>query len=333
MHVLYRFLLILLCISCLAACVKREDLDVLELKVSQQDQEIQQLNQKLGKTSKELEAARPEQADMWSDVQSMRSRLAAIESQLEELQQSKIKSDEQHAQFDKQIGTLQGTTVYLDASLRTIASQMAVDLPIYNAATFDAKSTVVGTENATAIPPKIGTVSGTSNEQQKETSALPPSATSDKPANTLVAADGTELVVNPGKAPASPQSVNAVTEQRLYDAAYEAFKDRRYKDALRMWEQFESTYPKHSLVANAVFWQGETNYQLKEYAPAILAYQRVIDKYTKSDKFRSAMLKQGVAFIKLGKNQAAKVRLDELIKKFPKTPEAERAKKALTEIK
>ena len=102
--------------------------------------------------------------------------------------------------------------------------------------------------------------------------------------------------------------------------------------AIRSYYEFEKIYPKHSLVANAVFWQGETNYQLKEYGPAVLAYQRVIDTYSKSDKYRSAMLKQGISFGKLGKKTAAKVRLEELIKKFPKSPEADRAKKALKEI-
>ncbi|UZP68504.1 tol-pal system protein YbgF [Desulfovibrio mangrovi] len=346
-------LLSLTCIALLTACVKREDMDALELKVYEQDQQIQQLNQKIGKTTKELEAARPEQADMWSDVQSMRPRMARIESTLEEMQHRSMQSEEDSSALQNDVSYLKKMVAYLEANLRVMASQSGIDLPEPPAAAPAAAQPAATESGAPMSGPAGAPIPATDtapapSAQTPAAQAAPTAPAAPADPNVLVAKDGTELVVNPGKpqaappaakpapeAPAQPkaQAEPAVTEQQLYDAAFTAFKERRYKDALRMWEQFEKTYPKHTLVPNAIFWQGESNYQMKEYAPAILAYQKVIDKYSKSDKYRSAMLKQGIAFGKLGKKQAGRVRLEELIKKFPKTQEADRARKALAEMK
>ena len=62
-------------------------------------------------------------------------------------------------------------------------------------------------------------------------------------------------------------------------------------------------------------------------------YEQVISKYGSSGKAASAYLKQGMCFIKAGKKDAAKVRLQELIKKFPKSPEATRATQLMKDNK
>ena len=71
---------------------------------------------------------------------------------------------------------------------------------------------------------------------------------------------------------------------------------------------------KDKLVSNAWFWRGECNYQLGNFPAAALDYEQVISKYGSSGKAASAYLKQGMCFIKAGKKDAAKVRLQELIK-------------------
>ncbi len=330
MHTVPRILAVLLCLGSLSACVQRQDLDILEMRIAEQNRQLQSLTHEVSRTNKDLEASRPEQADMWSEVQAMRPRLASIESSVEELQNETKDTRAQRKEFARQLEELENTTRNLDAGLRIVASQLAIDLPMLSpasraesngTATSQQTSAVFGTENATIPDPKNGSVSGTLAAQ-----------TPAQGGRTMVADDGTELVINP-TATATAEPAPAVTAQKLYDVAFTAFKERRYKDARRLWEQFEKTYPKNALVPNAVFWQGESSYQLQEYGPAVLAYQRVIDKFPKSDKTRSAMLKQGVSFIKLGKAQAGKVRLEELIKKFPKSQEAERAKSTLAELK
>lgn len=132
----------------------------------------------------------------------------------------------------------------------------------------------------------------------------------------------------PQKAPvkAAPIAPSADMPKTLYDSGTKAFSDRRYADAVKIFTDFVNTYPKHSLISNAHFWQGESYYQLKNYSNAILSYQQVIEKFPGSNKLQSAMLKQGISMYNRGQKDAAKVRLNELVRKFPKSTEAGRAK-------
>jgi TolA-binding protein len=78
---------------------------------------------------------------------------------------------------------------------------------------------------------------------------------------------------------------------------------------------------------------GECEYNLQRFEEAILEYQKVISEYPKSNKMPDSLLKQGMAFAKLGDNESAKIVLNKLIKKYPKSPQAGVAKKKLVRIK
>lgn len=142
----------------------------------------------------------------------------------------------------------------------------------------------------------------------------------------------------PSPAPAAESAGNVEAAPQdpadaLYAKGLTAFKERKYDEARRDFAEFTTTFKKHALVPNAVFWQGECYYQLGDYAKAVLAYQDVIDKYKDSPKYRSAMLKQGISFYKLGKEKPGKIILQELIDKNPGTAEANRAKQFLADPK
>ena len=117
----------------------------------------------------------------------------------------------------------------------------------------------------------------------------------------------------------------------LYEQGVALFNTREYDRALRNFKDFTDVYPTHTLASNAWFWQGETNFQLKNYAAAALAYEQVIAKFPRSSKYSSSLLKQGICFHSLGRKDAGKTRLNEVIGKFPGTPEATRAKRFLEE--
>ncbi len=72
---------------------------------------------------------------------------------------------------------------------------------------------------------------------------------------------------------------------------------------------------------------------MKDYGKAVLAYQEVIEKYPRSPKYRSAVLKQGMAFYQIGKDKAGRAVLQDLVDRFPKSPEATVAKKYMKEHK
>jgi len=118
--------------------------------------------------------------------------------------------------------------------------------------------------------------------------------------------------------------------QALYDKALRQFNERNYQAAQATWKQFTEQHKDNPLVPNALFWQGESYYQMRDYPKAILAYQEIIGKYPTSPKYPSALLKQGISFIIIGKKEAGRLVLNDVIKKFPGTPEARRAEEFLS---
>ena len=128
---------------------------------------------------------------------------------------------------------------------------------------------------------------------------------------------------------ASSASAGGDLAQDLYDQGMNFFNKGQYKEALKCFKDFSDNYSKNNLISNAWFWQGECNYQLKDYPGAVVAYQKVITNYSKSNKYVSSLLKQGMALSAAGNKEAAKVRWKEIVNRYPKDPEAARAKKLL----
>ena len=112
----------------------------------------------------------------------------------------------------------------------------------------------------------------------------------------------------------------------LYDAGINAFTNRKYEEAQRSFSDFVKNYPNHTMTAEAQYHLAECYFQRNQFADAALAYDTVITKYGKSSRAPGAYLKQGICFSKIKQTAAAKARMQELIKKYPNSPEAARAK-------
>ena len=186
-----------------------------------------------------------------------------------------------------------------DRALRLIETQLAMDLQLDDAAAGLPATSPAGTPG-TVLPG----------------STIPAATAPSTPASTTV--------TTPPSAPVDPGKVDMA--QALYDSGMTAFNDRRYDQALKAFTDFTGAYPQHKLVSNAWFWQGECNYQMKNYAAAALAYEKVISGFPNSKKAPASYLKQGMSFLQLGKKDAARERLNQLIAKYPKAPEATRAR-------
>jgi tol-pal system protein YbgF len=129
----------------------------------------------------------------------------------------------------------------------------------------------------------------------------------------------------PGPAPPAPE--------QIYEAAYDTFKEKKYKEAREKMQGFIRENPGHKLAGNAAFWIGETYYMEGAYEDSILAYEDVLQKYKDNPKVPAAMLKQAYSFLELGDAKAAKVILNDLIKNYPKDETAKAAKSKLQGIK
>ena len=81
------------------------------------------------------------------------------------------------------------------------------------------------------------------------------------------------------------------------------------------------------------FVSAESLFEEKEWKKAILNYNKYRDNNPKGKKFAEATYKMGVCFQELNKKEEAKVFYEEVIAKFPKSKEAERAQYRLKNLK
>lgn len=135
-------------------------------------------------------------------------------------------------------------------------------------------------------------------------------------------------VVAPGTSATKPSS-----EDEIYRSAKQAFDQGDSEAARKGFQEFIRRYPTSKNADNAQFWIGEIYYREKWYEKAILEYQNVIEKYPQGNKVPAALLKQGLAFSNIGDKANAKLILEELSRKYPKSNEAKVAAEKLKALK
>ena len=130
-------------------------------------------------------------------------------------------------------------------------------------------------------------------------------------------------------------SKNVVTgkmvEKSVYELAYETFKEGKYDKARIRFQRFLNQYPKTAYSDDAMFWIGECYYLEKKYKEAIREYGKLIKNYPKGNKVPSALLMQGLSFLRLNDTPSAKLLLQRVITNYPNTNEARIAKEQLIE--
>ena len=135
--------------------------------------------------------------------------------------------------------------------------------------------------------------------------------------------------VGAAEAPGEPKT----DVEAAYNACYKIFKEGQYVKAREEFVKFLKQHPKSAYSDNAQFWIGETWYVEEKYERAIVEYEKVVKDYPSGDKVPYALLKQGMAFQKLGDNASARIVYNQIVKKYPNSNQARVAKAKLTELK
>lgn len=126
-------------------------------------------------------------------------------------------------------------------------------------------------------------------------------------------------------APSLPEDKRA-----LYDLGKKNFDAKDYATAREQFAVFLKRFADDPLLAdNAMFWTAESYYQERTFDKAILSYQKVINKYPKSNKLDAALYKIGRSFESLGLKDDARLFYQDLVSKFPKSKLVPDAKKRI----
>ncbi|MDR1241506.1 MAG: tol-pal system protein YbgF [Deltaproteobacteria bacterium] len=310
--------LLLIALFALCSCVgSNRDTEAIYSRLSNTEKQIKDINRQLNMTG---EGVVPGQADMWAQIQAMRQDLNQVSGDLADWRQQNSEG-ENYAELRARVSRI-------ESAVRKLGSVLAVELnelePPDLSAVSPQMSYAVDSGGAGAFSPSAGTPgsdatpgtgAGIASGASGAALSTPPAALATAPAS-----GAGEPVV------AQPLERGADLASTLYNSGTKAFSDRNYQDAVKIFQDFVKVYPKNRLTGNAYFWLGESYYQLKNYNGAILAYQQIIENFSGSNKLQSALFKQGVCMYQKGQQEAGKVRLNELIAKYPKSPEADRAR-------
>ena len=181
--------------------------------------------------------------------------------------------------------------------------------------------------SAAIVPPVNPPPPAAATPAAQTAAAAPPSSTPAIP--SAAAAPGTSSSLPPASLSATDQAAI----QRTYDNAYSNYRLSDYASAIRGFDSFLKSYPKHPLAPNAQYWIGESYSHLHQYREAIEAERRLLGTYPESAKAPDALLIIGTAESSLGDNPAARKTFEELIAKYPGSESAEKAKGRLAKLK
>ncbi|HEX7060664.1 MAG TPA: tol-pal system protein YbgF [Woeseiaceae bacterium] len=118
-----------------------------------------------------------------------------------------------------------------------------------------------------------------------------------------------------------------------YQAAFELLKEQRYDDAAAAFKQFLSTYPDSQLADNAQYWLAESYYVTGQFEPALKQFQVVIDQHPQSTKVADALLKMGYCNYELKRWAAARDALQRVQREFPNTTAARLADQRIEKMR
>ena len=130
----------------------------------------------------------------------------------------------------------------------------------------------------------------------------------------------------PVEAPPAPATLSQ------FDAAMQAYKAGRYREADNFFAQFIKENPRSAKLEDAYFYRGESQFGQGNYEDAIVTYDEFRKRFRGSRRIPAALLKQGMAFKALGFKSDARPFFRELIRLYPNAPEAAQARREMESL-
>jgi tol-pal system protein YbgF len=314
-------ILSLLLLVSLTACASSGDIDLVR-------QDITDLQRNSFETQKGLDALRQKTDAATKELESLKT---GREGSLSAVRESQAEINSRLAEISEGLQSLRGrfeeSKYYTEKTLKDAET----DRELLNTQIQGLQAQVKAlSDRLGGAPPTAGAPPPQAQTEALKEAEKPSPSPSPPPVQGGQEKTGKETVGQ--EQPAGPSKSAGNERVKAYDDAYQAFKDKKYKESRRKFESFIKDYPKNDLTDNAQFWIGETYYSEKDYEGAILAYETLLKKYPGSAKTSAAMLKQGLAFTDIGDAKTGAIILRRLIERFPDSKEAAAARKKIAEL-
>ena len=174
-----------------------------------------------------------------------------------------------------------------------------------------------------AVPAVSDSASVSPGQSAQPVTTLPPIA---EPSPSQFPDPTGAVVTAPEPAVAAPLRSRSSTlppailsEQQLYQMAYESAINSSFERSIAEFDQYLSVYPQGRFVSNAHYWKGQSYLYLNRYGEARDAYEIILDQYGDSPKLPDAMYGLGQAYQGLGDTAQARRLFNDIKRSYPNT--------------
>jgi tol-pal system protein YbgF len=244
---------------------------------------------------------------------SLADRVALLEQQAQNKDQSGIGMVNQMQQLQAQVQQLQGQIEELQHNLQELN---------------DKNKAQYGDLDA-----RLGRLEGGNGNAAGAGAAAGAAAASPQAANPPAAAVvGSNNSNNAPANAAAAGSADPAAAQAAYNVAFKALQAGDYVQASRQFRSFIQQYPNHALTPNAYYWLGESYYVTMNYPVALESFQHLLSQFPQSEKAPDALLKIGYSQLELKQDAAARATLSSVKTKYPGSKAASLAQERLQRI-
>jgi tol-pal system protein YbgF len=123
-----------------------------------------------------------------------------------------------------------------------------------------------------------------------------------------------------------------VSPQDVYNMAYNDYLKGNFDLAVEGFRMYKDQFSDSPLADNALYWIGECYYSQRKFEDAIDMFNELILSYPQGDKIAAAFLKKGMSFAETGRKEEAMAAYKLLITKFPVEEETRIAQQKIKEL-
>jgi tol-pal system protein YbgF len=237
-----------------------------------------------------------------------------LKKQVSNLQSQVAKLQSEKSELEKKVASLQETNAQLTAKISDLGSQLEYEKQ--RSRELSAKDSEIA-----EYKKQIRDLEAKIAELEVKLSTKPP---------TTVAGEVKGEVKLPGIIPEPTIKMTEKEFKSYYDRGLNNFRKRNYKNAIAYFDTLLKSDLETNLKVNVIYWLGESYFALKQYDKAIEYFNYVAQ--TKSAKTPDALYMLGRCYAALGKIKEAKEYMNRVVKEYPKSPVAKKAKDRLERL-
>lgn len=113
-------------------------------------------------------------------------------------------------------------------------------------------------------------------------------------------------------------------DEQLYVEVIKSFRVRNQLALKKNVDALVTNHPTSAFADNAIYLRGQFLMQNRQYTEAIREFQKLTEKYPRSNKVAAALFSKGQAYRKLNVFDIAQQTFKQVKKQFPGSPEADR---------